>query len=408
MKINEGQIIQKPKNKILYLIYYILYTTGFMFCSGTILQTFMVSLNINDTTISIYNATTQLSQAIAIIIMVFVADKIRKTIKTFSIVVMSISIISIALIICLFVRSDVTIVKYIIFIASIFIYLMIGVRFSLDYRIIYELFDVDKAGKILGLSIAISGLVSFGFSALYSYSVAMFDYYDVMTVFFIFALISIIISSIICFFFRKNTETQAKTTHGLDFDAFKNKTNLSFIIPSFARGFAIGMLGLITVVGFSKGILSVQTATYISLITQITSFSGNILFSFICKKIKAHITILIFSILLSIVLPLSIVGDDLIPFLIFYAIVNFSLMIVNISVPILAYDIIPYNQIGSFTCIRLMIQMFGSVVASVVYKPLSNLVGFLWLFIITGVVQIICGLTHYLAVKRAKKKQVNT
>ena len=377
-----------------------------MFCSGSILQTFMISLNISDTTISFYNALIQLSQAIAIVVMVFVADKIRKTIKSFSLIVLSISIIAISLFICLFIRSDILAVKLVIFISSAFTYMLIGIRFSLDYRVLYEIFDVKSTGKILGLAMAISGLASFGLSALYSYTVAIYNYYDVMIYFFAFAMFCIILSSVISGFFKKTTETKPKQHKGLDFDAFKNKTILSFTIPSFARGFAAGIISLVTVVGFSKGILSVKTATYVTLVAQITSFMGNMLFSFLNKKIKAHITILLFSIILAIALPLTLVSGELILFLVFYAIVNFSLMIVNISVPILGYDVIPYNQIGSFTCVRLMIQMIGSVVASLTYKPLSNLVGYLWLFVITSVVQIICGLSHFLVVKKAKKQQI--
>ena len=161
-----------------------------MFCSGSILQTFMISVGISDTTISVYNAVIQLAQAISIIVMLFVADKIKNTIRTFSFVVFSISLIAISLFVCIFLRSDVLAVKLVIFISSIFAYLMIGVKYSLDYRVLYEVFEVGNTGKILGISVAISGLVAFGFSAIYSFMVSKLDYYDVMICFFAFALCS--------------------------------------------------------------------------------------------------------------------------------------------------------------------------------------------------------------------------
>lgn len=112
-------MLHRPSNKILYIIYMTLYTTGFMFCSGTIIQTFMISVGMNDTTVSIYNAVIQFVQAAMIFAMIFVADRIRKVVKTFAVLVLTISLISISLIICIFFRSDSDIVKLIIFASSI-------------------------------------------------------------------------------------------------------------------------------------------------------------------------------------------------------------------------------------------------------------------------------------------------
>ena len=90
-------------------------------------------------------------------------------------------------------------------------------------------------------------------------------------------------------------------------------------------------------------------------------------------------------------------------FLIAYAISYMLLIIVNIAIPTLVYEIIPYSQIGSYSSIRLMLFTLGSVIASIIYKPLSDAVGYLNLFIIASVMQIICGLGYYIVSLRTKR-----
>lgn len=399
-------MLKRPSNKVLYFVYTILYTTGFMFCSGTILQTFMISAGLSETTISAYNAVIQFVQAAVIFVMAFVADKIKKVLKVYALIILSITIIAVGLVFCVFVRSDLTAVKLIIFGSSIVAYLMIGIRNAVDYRIFYEIFDMKELGRLMGIAIAVSGLVSFGVSAAYSYAVSNYDYYDVMIVFFILSAVMILISFVASYNYKKVNETpQVEQKPGLELSAFKNKVTLQLAVPGFFRGFSSGIFALITVVGFSGGILNIETATYVSLITQLTSFAGNIVFSLTNRKIRSSAAVLISSVMLGIALPLSIVTGNLIPFLIFYAITNFAYVIINVSIPILVCEIVPYDQIGSFTCIRMMIYTLGSVVASIVYKPLADLIGYLWLFILAGILQVICGVAHLIVANNIKREQ---
>ena len=399
-------MLKRPSNKVLYFVYTILYTTGFMFCSGTILQTFMISAGLSETTISAYNAVIQFVQAAVIFVMAFVADKIKKVLKVYALIILSITIIAVGLVFCVFVRSDLTAVKLIIFGSSIVAYLLIGIRNAVDYRIFYEIFDMKELGRLMGIAIAVSGLVSFGVSAAYSYAVSNYDYYDVMIVFFILSAVMILISFVASYNYKKVNETpQVEQKPGLELSAFKNKVTLPLAVPGFFRGFSAGIFALITVVGFSGGILNIETATYVSLITQLTSFAGNIVFSLTNRKIRSSAAVLISSVMLGIALPLSIVTGNLIPFLIFYAITNFAYVIINVSIPILVCEIVPYDQIGSFTCIRMMIFTLGSVVASIVYKPLADSIGYLWLFILAGILQVICGVAHLIVANNIKREQ---
>ena len=398
-------ILKRPDNRVLYFIITILYTTGFMFCSGTILQTFMLNVGMDEATVSVYSAVTQFVQVVVIFAMTFLADKLKRIIKLYASIVMSVSLIAVALMLCVFVRSDLTAVKVLIFASSIVVYFMIGIRSAIDYKIIYEIFDMDNVGKLMGVVIAVSGAVSFGVSAVYSFAITKFDYYDVMTVFFIMSAVMIVISSAGAFSYKRiNEMPESEKGRGLDFSIFKSKVARALAAPSLFRGFSNGVIMLVTVAGFSKAILTTQTSTYVSIITQATTFFGNIFFAVICKRVANRTTLLISSLVVAAAMPLTVMHCNLVEFLIAYAVSYFAYMVVSISIPMLLCEIVPYEQMGAFTCIRMMLFTFGSVIASVLYKPLADLIGYTWLFVCAGVLQAVCGVVHYIVARREQVK----
>ena len=396
------RIFRRPDNRVLYFIYTILYTTGFMFCSGSILQTFMLSVGMSDAEVSAYSAVTQFVQVLAIFAMTFLADKFKRTLKIYASSVLAVTLIAVALVFCVFVRSDLMAVKVIIFASSVLVYFMMGVRNSVDYKIIYEIFDMNSIGKLMGVVIAVSGLVSFGVSTAYSYAIKQFDYYDVMTVFFILSVFMIAFAALAGFSYKKiNDVPEAEKARGLDFSIFKNKTARALALPSLFRGFANGIIVLVTVAGFSSGILSTESSTYVTIITQATTFLGNIFFAVICRRVSNKMSLLVSSLVMAVAMPLTVMHGNLTEFLILYAVSYFAFMVVSISIPLLVCEIVPYEEMGSFTCIRMMLFTFGSVIASVLFKPLADTIGYIWLFVIAGACQAICGIAHYVVARRA-------
>jgi EamA domain-containing membrane protein RarD len=70
---------------------------------------------------------------------------------------------------------------------------------------------MNTLGKLMGVAIAVAGLVSFGVSTLYSYAITKFDYYDVMTVFFIISAVMMILAAVMSFSYKKiNDVPEAK------------------------------------------------------------------------------------------------------------------------------------------------------------------------------------------------------
>ena len=395
--------ISTKNNKILYYIYSSLYTVGYMFCSGTILHTFMMDIGVDEGTVAIYNAVIQFVQVMVMLAMTLWADKIRNVIKTYSLLNLSIGLISVFLILCVFVRSNLPLVKVLIFASSILVNFSLGIKGALDYRITYEILDMKNIGPITGACAAITGLVSFVVSIFYSFLISVFDYYTIMMICFGISLVLIIASTICSMSYGVVNKPQVSQQNKLDLSVLKNKSTTFLAIPNIARGIASGLIGLVTVVGLSSGILDTQSSTYLNILIQVASFIGNILFTVLCGKFKSRTILLYSSILLAIIFPFTIMNGNIYEFLIAYAISYMLLIIVNIAIPTLVYEIIPYSQIGSYSSIRLMLFTLGSVIASIIYKPLSDALGYLNLFIIASVMQIICGLGYYIVSLKTKR-----
>ena len=56
-----------------------------------------------------------------------------------------------------------------------------------------------------------------------------------------------------------------------DLTIFKNKKMYWLLIPNFVRGVATGIVGLLTVIGFSKGLLNKELSPYMNIALQVAT-----------------------------------------------------------------------------------------------------------------------------------------
>ena len=190
---------------------------------------------------------------------------------------------------------------------------------------------------------------------------------------------------------------------------FKNKDTYLLLIPNFARGLATGVMGVIAVIGISTSILNEVSTAYVNIVIQVSLFLGNLFYVVFYKKFSSTNLLLISTIACAVFLPLCIQGG-LIWFLIMLFIALFFRMVIDTLIPVVVTEIIPKNQIGAFTSIRMLVFTGAQAVATLIINPIVSVVGYNGLLIFTSIMQIICGLVYYfVAVKeKAKLKKLNT
>lgn len=387
-----------------YCIYTAIYSVGFMFCSGAIIQTFLLQIGLSEQQVYVFNSLTQIAQVVMMLVMTFLSAKI-KSVKLIS----GLSYLSLSILTVVFMLGALNpsifgnIYIIILFITVAISYLGVGLYSILSYILPYYVIDMKEYGKMSGISVLASGGVSFAFSFVHAFIVSKFNYMQVMTWFFILALICFILTAIFCLSMKElaRQDEEVKTTKEDIVAVFKNRYTYVLLLPNFARGLAAGIMSVITVVAISVNILNEQTASYVNIVMQIAIFAGNALYVATYKKLTSNLLLLISTIGLCIFFPISIVGG-LVCFLVLFFVAYFFRMIIDTAIPVIITEIIPQNQIGAYTSIRMLVFIGAQAVATLIITPLVGVIGYVGLLICASIMQLICGVVYYIVAKKNK------
>ena len=391
-----------------YCIYTTIYNVGFTFCTGAIMQTFLLQAGFSAEQVYLLNSLMQVMQVAMMLVLTFLSGKIKR-VKTFT----SISCLSLSLLTIVFLMGAINpeLIKqgYVIavFIVAGISYVGVGLYNILAYCLPYYTIDMNDYGKMTGISTAIAGGASFLVSLLYSVLLSKFSYMKTTSVFFVIAIVCFILTSIVCASMREkavkmNTESQEKN----DIIAvFKNKSTYILLIPNFTRGLSIGIFNVIATIAISESILNETTSSYVNVILQIATFIGNMFFAFAYKKLSTKNVLLLSTLGVCIILPFSL-NLGVIGFFCCFTVASFFKFVMDTAIPVVITEIIPKEQIGPYTSIRMLIFTGAQAIATLLVIPLENKVGYTGVLIFASIMLFICGIMYYAVAKSIK--QTNT
>ena len=172
-----------------YCIYTTIYNVGYTFCTGAIMQTFLIQAGFSEKQVYILNSLMQIMQVAMMLILTFLSSKIKR-VK----MVTSISCLSLSLLTAVFLMGAINpeLIKHgyviAVFIVSGISYVGVGLYNILAYCLPYCTIDMKDYGKMTGISTAIAGGVSFLTSLIYSVLISNLPYMKITSAFFIFLL----------------------------------------------------------------------------------------------------------------------------------------------------------------------------------------------------------------------------
>lgn len=390
-----------------YCIYYALYNTGAMFCSGVILQTFLLERGFSDQQVYLYNSMIQFVQVAVMLALVFFAGKFRRTKKIVSVTGVSMAAFAALLLagaVFPAIPRDVFVLA--VFALAAIVNVVVGFYMVLSYCLPYELIDMKDYGSLMANCAIIFGAISLAASALYTFVIAQAEYWSAMTGFWIAAVTMLLLSTAVCLWMKELPEPNLPANRSNDrrdlVAVFKNKTTYFLLIPNLTRGIATGIMTSITVLAISAQILDTATAAYVNVAMQIAMLLGNLLFSLSCKRISTQTVILISTLGVCAALPFS-MSAGFVAFLIFFIIAYIFRIIIDTAIPVLITKIIPREQIGPYTSIRMLVFVAGQAVAPLLITPLSGAVGNTGVLIFTAAMQFVCGAIYWLVAIHEKQ-----
>lgn len=387
-----------------YCIYTTIYNVGFTFCTGAIMQTFLLQAGFSAEQVYVLNSLMQVMQVAMMLALTFLSGKIKR-VKT----VTSISCLSLSLLTAVFLIGAINpeLIKngYVIavFIVSGVSYVGVGLYNILAYCLPYYTIDMNDYGKMTGISAAIAGGASFLVSLVYSLLLSKFSYMKTTAAFFVISIVCFIVTSIVCASMQvKNVEENKEEEKSDVMAVFKNKHTYILLIPNFVRGLSVGIFNVIATIAISESILNETTSSYINVILQIATFAGNLFFAFAYKKLSTKNVLLFATIGVCISFPFSL-ELGVIGFFCCFTVASFFRFVTDTAFPVIITEIIPKEQIGPYTSIRMLIFTGAQAVATLLITPLKDSIGYTGVLIFATVMLFVCGITYYAVAKSVKQ-----
>ena len=393
-----------PKNKAKIYISSTLTAVGMMCCSGSLLQSFLLYIGVNEQNVYLHSSLITAVQAIVMFLLIFFAGKIRspriaKACSYLLLIVMAVAFLVGALL----PKISKTYLLWL-FIASAVSYVGYGAYSIFSYVVPYQIMDMREYGKVTSISSVVSGAVTFGLSFLHAYLVSALDYKTLMAWCFVLSAACFLLTAICDFMLKEIAAAPQQKQTGIQelIAVFKNKDVYALLVPNFARGLSMGVYSVVAVLAISKNVVDKTSAAYITVLTYLATMGGNLLLSFLFRKIKAKPLLLISTLGASVTLPLLFSGGKAVFFSLLF-LTTFFRIIVDTCIPVSAAEIIPQSQIGGFTSIRMLVFMAATSVSTLIISLIQGWVGTTGLLIFAVAMQLICGAGYY-AVLAARTK----
>lgn len=387
------------------LLYTTLFNVGLMFCSGAIIQTFLLQVGFTENQVYLYNSIIQFAQVAMMMIMIFLANKVKHVKWTAGLSYLSMVVLASVFLVGAINRS-LLLKPYImvVFIMAGACYFAGALHTVFSYVLPFYTIDMEEYGKMSGLGVMLSGGCSFALSFVHAFIVSKFDYLQAMIWFFILAIVCFVLTSVVCLSLKEIVPQKSEEKKSGVGDVFKNKDTYLLILPNFARGLAAGIMSVITVLAISSNIIDEKTSSIVNVIMQIAMFAGNLLYIFTYKKLSSKVWLLLSTIGICVMFPLCLLGGKIWFFCIFF-VAYLARMITDTAIPVLVAEIIPKEQMGAYTSIRMLIFTGAQAVATLIINPIVGVVGYTGLLIFAAVMQAICGAGYFLCAHIKKKER---
>jgi len=406
---------REKKNYIKYVLAKSLEQVARVFSVGTVIQTFMMEYGIGESNTALYSSIVQIANAIMIFAMIFFAKCIKREKLALTVVALSGILAPTALLIfSIFNTASVEVAFFVIAIVSLIINLMLGVQSVLSYTFPYKIIDMKNYGKFAGLTSAISYPASLLAIFLMTYFSNKFEYFSVMTIFFIISIIAWFFSAGFLYSIKENKQISTvvkneETSGDEKFNVFKYKPTYWLMLPNLLRGFAVGVIGQLIVFGYHDKILDSSSANWVTFLYYAGIMISNFIYVALFKKRNTPLVMVILATTVGFLMPLIVITGKVLVFLGVYFLMYTVLGIFDTMLPVTITKIFPYEGMGTFTAIRMFLMSVGTAIPGLIFDLLYSVFNTVQILMLGGGCLIACaviysGVLWFLTKKRKDQK----
>ena len=391
-----------------------LLSIALMFYSGNYIIMFLVESGVNSAGIGIFNSIGSFVSLGSMFLCGLIGDKLKDIRKTITLSFASLSVFYLVMIFFSIVHCGPNIVLIATIVVQAVTSFLYGFRNVLEYKLVYLITDIRRYARVTAVTGLVTGIVGVAAGFVISLIIDNLPYYPVMTGFFILGLLLIVIICLINQSFvvqREHYDEDAPKAVKASKDkengflgVLKSRHFYVLAIPNLIRGISTGLLGLVLVIGIQDLAMNATDSSILNTVGMASSFAGSLVFSYLSDKVSSRVLCLVSSIIVMITIPFSIVGGKLWFYILYFLGIS-ARYIVDGTIPVMVTQIVPYEQMGAYTSLRMMLMTGGSSLASLVGGLLIGNISSFLLFTIAAGMLLICVVVYYLYAGICLKKQ---
>ena len=391
-----------------------LLSIALMFYSGNYIIMFLVASGVSNAGIGIFNSIGSFVSLGSMFLCGLIGDKLKDIRKTITLSFASLSVFYLVMIFFSIVHCGPNIVLIVTIVVQAVTSFLYGFRNILEYKLVYLITDIRRYARVTAVTGLVTGIVGVAAGFIISLIIDNLPYYPVMTCFFILGLLLIVIICLINQSFvvhREHYDEDAPKAVKASKDkengflgVLKSRHFYVLAIPNLIRGISTGLLGLVLVIGIQDLAMNATDSSILNTVGMASSFAGSLVFSYLSDKVSSRLLCLVSSIIVMITIPFSIVGGKLWFYILYFLGIS-ARYIVDGTIPVMVTQIVPYEQMGAYTSLRMMLMTGGSSLASLVGGLLIGNISSFLLFTIAAGMLLICVVVYYLYAGICLKKK---
>lgn len=243
----------------------------------------------------------------------------------------------------------------------------VAVRNLFEYKLPYLIFDMDKYARILTLDGVIAGGTGVLFSILLNIFISKFEYFTVMRAGFVFAfLLTVLAAGTNQRFGVKSPEelVPRKTGHPVKISLIVKRRDFAvFAVPNFLRGIAGGVVNMAALIALSGKLLDSKGTAFIVTATTLGNITGSLIYTVLSKRgVEDKTMCLLGSCLMASMVLMPHFGAA--GYIAMFFLANLGIRIVSYSYPLMIYKLIPYEIIGTYNTLRMILTTAGTAAAT--------------------------------------------
>lgn len=381
--------------------------------AGALWQGLLLHYGLSSAQVGILTSAASIVQAIAMFLNIYITDRVRSPIRTMLLCNFPVLLFFIVLTVLCFIGEAAF--AFPLLLGAVIVYNFFeGLRGIITYKVPFLLYQMEKYGRIT----AISGVCINIFTTLASLGIPVmlkvWDYDRGMQLLFACGVLSIVgrivLNAILKPLSDAPAEVSSEAAKAPLTTLLKDKSVQALFLPNFVRGLSMGIVGSIALIAAHDYTQDSSELAMLVSVGTIASILGNAIFTVLSKEKLVKTLCLLSSVGLFVFCAALIIPGSWIWFLAIYLLLYTCYNIVNSTIPVLVAQFIPYEIIGGYSSLRMMITTAGTALSSMV-------VGFLMekaapgdstytiiLLLVCGLAQLYCGFAYYQYVKKGVQK----